>query len=113
MGRAPKAELSRRLCVAAACSLLLSVGVVQAEPKHGLSQFGELKYPPGFLHFDYVNPDAPKGGTIRMPSSRAYYTLNPFIRQGRAPSALKECGAAFHREVLEPSVPRNTQAQTS
>lgn len=85
-----KPELSRRLCVAAACSVLLSVGVVHAEPKHGLSQFGELKYPPGFLHFDYVNPDAPKGGTIRIPSSRAFYNLNPFIRQGRAPSTLKE-----------------------
>ena len=33
---------------------------------HGLSLFGELKYPAGFKHFDYVNPQAPKGGTVRM-----------------------------------------------
>ena len=33
---------------------------------HGLSLFGELKYPQGFKHFDYVNPKAPKGGTVRM-----------------------------------------------
>jgi microcin C transport system substrate-binding protein len=33
---------------------------------HGLSLFGDLKYPPGFKHFDYVNPDAPKGGTVRQ-----------------------------------------------
>ena len=34
--------------------------------QHGLSLFGELKYPEGFKHFDYVNPKAPKGGTVRM-----------------------------------------------
>jgi microcin C transport system substrate-binding protein len=33
--------------------------------RHGLSLFGSLKYPAGFKHFDYVNPDAPKGGTVR------------------------------------------------
>lgn len=34
--------------------------------RHGLSLFGEVKYPEGFKHFDYVNPDAPKGGTVRQ-----------------------------------------------
>jgi microcin C transport system substrate-binding protein len=34
--------------------------------RHGLSLFGELKYPPGFKYFDYVNPKAPKGGAVRM-----------------------------------------------
>jgi microcin C transport system substrate-binding protein len=41
----------------------------QAEPRtwhHGLSLFGDLKYPAGFKHFDYVNPNAPKGGSIRQ-----------------------------------------------
>src|SRR5215472_5566368 len=36
------------------------------EWKHGLSLFGELKYPAGFKHFDYVNPSAPKGGSVRL-----------------------------------------------
>ena len=36
------------------------------EWQHGLSLFGELKYSPGFKHFDYVNPQAPKGGTARL-----------------------------------------------
>ena len=35
-----------------------------AEPRHGISAFGDLKYPADFTHFDYVNPDAPKGGKI-------------------------------------------------
>ena len=34
--------------------------------RHGLSLFGSVKYPAGFKHFDYVNPDAPKGGTVRQ-----------------------------------------------
>src|SRR3546814_751829 len=34
-------------------------------PRHGLSAFGDLKYPAGFAHFDYVNPAAPKGGELR------------------------------------------------
>ena len=42
------------------------VGAATAEPSHGLSVFGDLKYKPGFAHFDYVNPDAPKGGVVRM-----------------------------------------------
>jgi microcin C transport system substrate-binding protein len=33
---------------------------------HGLSLFGDLKYPPGFKRFDYVNADAPKGGVARL-----------------------------------------------
>src|SRR5262249_42129798 len=39
-----------------------------AEPKwrHGLSLFGDLKYPADFKHFDYVNPNAPKGGAVRL-----------------------------------------------
>ena len=37
-----------------------------ADWRHGLSLFGEVKYPAGFKHFDYVNPQAPKGGTVRM-----------------------------------------------
>ncbi len=40
---------------------------------HGMSAFGDLKYPADFHHFDYVNPDAPKGGLFSLiPSSRAY-----------------------------------------
>jgi microcin C transport system substrate-binding protein len=41
-------------------------GAGAPEWKHGLSLFDELRYPTGFQHFDYVNPSAPKGGTVRM-----------------------------------------------
>ena len=52
---------------------------------HGISAFGELKYPPDFPHFDFVNPDAPKGGTISFRgtgASRTFDSLNPFILAG-------------------------------
>src|SRR5262245_58986153 len=38
----------------------------QHEWRHGLSLFGEVKYPKDFKHFEYVNPQAPKAGTVRM-----------------------------------------------
>ena len=51
--------------------------------RHGVSVFGELKYPPGFTHFDYVNPHAPKGGTLRLWGLDSFETLNPFILKGQ------------------------------
>jgi microcin C transport system substrate-binding protein len=70
---------------------------IDTNPRHGLSIFGELKYPQGFPHFDYVNAAAPKGGTLsQMPATGAYNaslltfdTLNGFILKGNAPSGLE------------------------
>ena len=55
-----------------------------AEPqwRHGLSLFGNLKYPEGFEHFDYVNTDAPKGGRARVFSLGSFDSLNPFTFKG-------------------------------
>ena len=52
-------------------------------PSHGLSLYGELKYPPDFKHFDYVNPDAPKGGTVKYDAIGTFDTLNPFTLKGQ------------------------------
>jgi len=65
-------------------------GVDAAHEAHGMSAFGDLKYPAGFAHFDYVNPAAPKGGVFSsVPWSRAYNqsfftfnSLNSFILKG-------------------------------
>ncbi len=51
---------------------------------HGFSEFGELKYPEGFAHFDYVNPQAPKGGELSYAAQGTFDSFNPFTRQGRA-----------------------------
>ncbi len=55
---------------------------------HGLALHGDLKYPADFTHFDYVNPDAPKGGTIRLEDEGGFDTLHPFIPRGAPPSPI-------------------------
>lgn len=54
---------------------------------HGYAQFGDLKYPASFTHFDWVNPDAPKGGTLRVMAYGTFDTLNPYSFKGSSPSA--------------------------
>jgi len=49
---------------------------------HALSLFGDIKYGAGFSHFDYVNPDAPKGGTARYSAIGTFDSLNPYILKG-------------------------------
>ena len=56
--------------------------------RHGISVFGDLKYGPGFKHFDYVNPDAPKGGTFRTWGLDSFDNLNPFILKGVEPQGI-------------------------
>lgn len=69
--------------IAALIALLAVVSVdAAAEPRHGLSLFGDLKYPANFTHFDYVNPDAPKGGTVKYAAIGTFDTLNPFQLKG-------------------------------
>jgi microcin C transport system substrate-binding protein len=47
--------------------------------RHGLSLFGDLKYPPGFRHFDYVNPQAPKGGSVRFVAAGTFDNFNAAV----------------------------------
>ena len=75
-------------CLAALAAFALLAAPVAAEPRHGLSLFGELKYPPGFKHFEYVNPDAPKGGTVKFASFGTFDTLNAFQLKGNAADGL-------------------------
>jgi len=51
---------------------------------HGYSFFGNLKYPADYPHFDYVNPDAPKGGEISLYAPGTFDSMNPYSRKGRA-----------------------------
>ncbi len=66
-------------------TLLCIVGAAEAAPRHALTLYDEKpKYPAGFSHFDYVNPDAPKGGTLRQAGFGSFDSLNPFINKGVA-----------------------------
>nr|WP_236628076.1 MULTISPECIES: extracellular solute-binding protein [unclassified Sulfitobacter] len=50
---------------------------------HGYSFYGDLKYPADYEHFDYVNPDAPKGGEISLSALGTFDSMNPYSRKGR------------------------------
>jgi microcin C transport system substrate-binding protein len=52
------------------------------EPRHALSLFDDIKYPAGFDHFEYVNPEAPKGGTVTLAAAGTFDSLNPFVIKG-------------------------------
>lgn len=57
---------------------------------HGFSLYGDIKYQPDFQHFDYVNPDAPKGGEFRFAFASAFDNVNPFIVAGTAPTNMED-----------------------
>jgi microcin C transport system substrate-binding protein len=89
-------ELTRRDTFAlGACALASTIArpaLADEGPEcHGISAFGDLKYPAGFKHFDYVDPNAPKGGTFsQIGATRAFNqnfltfnSLNIFILKGR------------------------------
>lgn len=78
--------MGRALC--ALTLLLCSNTLLASEWRHGMSFFGDLKYPPGFSHLEYANPDAPKTGTIKVPQLGNFDNLNFFIRKGREPSGM-------------------------
>ena len=63
--------LLQRLIVSfTAAALALSAGMAHAA--HGFAQYGDLKYPAGFQHFDYVNLQAVSGGTLNLQIGRAH-----------------------------------------
>ncbi|WP_309086372.1 extracellular solute-binding protein [Chelativorans sp.] len=73
--------------------------VATGVPLHGLSAFGDLKYPADFTHFGYVSLDAPKGGTFNFQPGywffnqnvQTFNTLNSFVRTGDAPPRMEMC----------------------
>ncbi|WP_267356977.1 MULTISPECIES: extracellular solute-binding protein [unclassified Methylobacterium] len=80
---------------AGALALIRPAQAEEAE-RHGLSSFGELKYPPTFEHFDYVNPMAPRGGRFSATLSgttgnqafNTFNTLNIFVLRGEGAAGM-------------------------
>ncbi|CAI8691481.1 ABC transporter substrate-binding protein [Burkholderia pyrrocinia] len=71
--------------VAAVFAMQAAFAATAAHAAYAIAQYGEPKYPPGFKHFDYVNPDAPKGGTLVLANpSRltSFDKFNPFTMRG-------------------------------
>jgi microcin C transport system substrate-binding protein len=85
---------------------IIGATVSQAQEKswrHGLSLFGELKYPPNFPHFDYINPNAPKGGKLRLYAIGSFDSLNPYTYSGESTGVAANNEALFTASLDEPS----------
>ncbi len=84
----PMVSRAAALALAAATFLAPLADAAEVEVSHGLSLFGDLKYGPDFTHFDYANPQAPKGGSIKLHAIGTYDSLNPYILKGSPAAGL-------------------------
>ncbi len=73
-------------CLPAFAALLFCAATAHAAP--GIALYGTPKYPAGFTHFNYTNPDAPKGGTLKLAITSNFDSLNPYILKGLAAPGL-------------------------
>jgi microcin C transport system substrate-binding protein len=83
---------------------LVSAGAAADNGKHGLSVFGELKYPADFKHFEWVNPDAPKGGrlaTIGIVARTSFDSFNNFILKGDPAQGLESLYDSLMARALD------------
>ena len=77
------------IALIAALVAALAAPAAQAQrPAHGMAMHGDMKYGPDAKHLDYVNPDAPKGGELRLPAIGTFDNFNPFIIKGSAAAGL-------------------------
>lgn len=77
------------------CLIFVPFSTSQAQPykdwpqSHALIMHGQPKYQADFTHLDYVNPQAPKGGTLRQAEIGTFDSLNPFLIFGQAPRTIR------------------------
>jgi microcin C transport system substrate-binding protein len=85
-----------RLLLLVAALVVPALTAAQAPPPSrpvngpAISMYGDLKYAPGFTHFQYTNPDALKGGDVKLAMIGTFDTLNPFTLKGVAAAGLGE-----------------------
>jgi peptide/nickel transport system substrate-binding protein len=79
-----------KLTAALTFTLLSLMPRAVAEPAHGIALYGVPKEPPGFAHFSYVNPDAPKGGRLVLGAFGSFDNLNPLIIKGVAANGIRD-----------------------
>ncbi len=79
--------------------LFLAMPASAENPLHAIAMQGQPKYPADYKNFEYVNPDAPKGGSVKLAAVGTFDNLNPFILKGVAATGL---GSVFD-SLLESS----------
>jgi len=94
-------------CLAVLAALLPLAAVAQdgekaqaPAPSHAMTMHGEPKYGPDFDHLDYVNPEAPKGGTLRQHAVGSFDSVNPFIIKGTPAAGLNFLGQNYLYDSL-------------
>ena len=113
-------KLSGSKTILGAVLLLAAIGIDAApalaenvEKTHALSLLGEPQYPPDFDHLSFVNPDAPKGGTLRLSAFGGFDSLNPYIPKGNAASAAAQAiETLMDTHLGEPSAEYGLIAET-
>ncbi|QFI70481.1 hypothetical protein [Sinorhizobium alkalisoli] len=70
--------------------ILAATAEAQEQPvwHYGLSLVDDLRYAPDFDHFDYVNPEASKGGDLRLSQTGTFDTFNPQLEKGETAAGL-------------------------
>lgn len=81
--------------ITAISSICLSGTPTPTAFSHGFSTFGDLKYPSTFTHFEYVNPNATKGGELKSSGLGTFDNLNPFIIKGTPAAGISRCFATL------------------
>lgn len=89
-----------RMLVMGAAALLMAILHTPLYAAHGIAWGEDLKYPPGFSHFEYVNPTAPKGGSVNLDGYGSFDKLNPFTLKGIAAAGI---GTLMFETLAEPS----------
>lgn len=91
------------LVTGAAMSVPAQAQTAADKKHHALSLVGEPKFGPDFKHFDWVNPDAPKGGVVRLWTLGGFDSLNPFSIKGRAAAGLGILSSPIHSALMASS----------
>ncbi|ESX49851.1 extracellular solute-binding protein [Mesorhizobium sp. C416B] len=93
--------------IAAISFFAFAPGVAMSEPKHAIAMQGEPALPADYQQFDYVNPDAPKGGNVTYCVVGSFDNLNPFILKSLRTTARGMQDLIFGNLVFEPLMMRN------
>ncbi len=95
----------------AAASLVRADGHEKIVSSHGYSFYGDLSYPEDYTHFDYVNPDAPKGGEIALGVVGTFDSMHPYTRKGRAGALSSVMYESLLGEGTNASAPADVYAE--
>lgn len=102
-----KSHLAKGFAGLCAGMVLMAPGTVAAEPMHGIAMHGEPELPADYEHFQYVNPDAPQGGSVTYGVVGTFDSLNPFVLKSMRTTARGIWDPEFGNLVYESLLQRN------